>query len=313
MRHLTRLVSAAAAAGIALTACGGGTNVLKGKSPQDIVKLASTSVSSGSYHMALHGTVSIDTSKIQGLPPEALSSMTSMLKNMTMSGNGDVESPQRIKMTMSLKPLLSNDVVVVMYDGKVYVSQDGGKTYADGGSLNLQGLPITPEDQLNELKDTGQVTDQGATVRNGTNVEKIHAVISNDYINQVFSKLGGGGSGASAQEMQQLGQIFQQTMTLQNSSLDAYVRQSDGKMDSTDSTVNLSIDMGKFMQAILQLLSGMGQLPSGAAGQLPNVSGTMTVGESSTATFSGYGSRITVTQPTVDPNAPVPSGGIFGA
>jgi hypothetical protein len=316
MRHYARLAAALSAAGLAVTACGGSTNVLQGKSPQDIIKLASASVSSGSYRMALHGKVSIDTSGIQGLPPSAVGSMTSALKDMTIDGMGDVQSPQRMRMTMSLKPLSDKQMVVVLYDGKVYLSQDNGSTFADAGNLNLQGLPVSPEDMLGMLKDTGQVQDQGATVRNGTRVEKIHAVITNDYLNQVFSKLGNagaGGSGPTAKEMQQLGQIFQQTMTLKDSSIDAYIRQSDGRMDSNDATINLSIDMGKFFAAIVQIMGGAGQLPPGAANQLPNVTGSMVVNESVTSTYSDYGSKITVTQPTVDPSAPLPSGGLFGA
>jgi hypothetical protein len=309
MRHLTRLVAAVSVTALGLTACGGASNVLQGKTPQDIIKLASTSVSSGSYHLALHGKVSVDASQIQGLPADAMGSMTAVLKDVTIDGKGDVQSPQRMRMTMSMKPLIDKELVLVLYDGKAYVSQDGGATFADAGSLNLQGLPVSPDDMLTMLKDTGQAQDQGATVRNGTSVEKIHAALTSDYLNQVLAKLGG-----SSQTSQQLGQLLQQTMTLKDSSVDAYVRQSDGRMDSNDATVNLSIDMGKFFAAIMQILGSAGQLPSGSAGQLPTVTGAMVVKEAVTATYSDYGTKITVTQPTVDPNAPaLPSAGLFGA
>ena len=319
MRQLARLVTVASAAALTVTACGGSTNVLQGKSPQDIIKLASASVGSGSYHMTMHGKVNIDASGIKGLPPDAVSSMTSVLKNVTIDGRGDVQSPQRMRMTMTMKPLIDKTLVVVFYDGKVYVSQDNGATFADGGNLNLQGLPVSPQDMLTMLKDTGQLQDQGATSRNGTQVEHLHAVINADYLSKVLDTLSGSGnasgtSGASAQILQQLGKIFQQTMTLSNSSVDAYVRQSDGRMDSNDATVNISIDMGKFFAAIVQILGSAGQIPSGSAGQIPNVTGTMAVNESVTATYSDYGAKITVAQPTVDPNAPaLPSGGLFGA
>lgn len=307
MRHLSRIAAAVAAAGLAVTACGGSTNVLQGKSPQQVVSLASTSITSSSYHTTIHGTLSIDTSGIQGLPPQALDQFGSMLKGVTIDGSGDVQSAQRMRVTMTMKPLLSTPIVVVLYDGSGYVSQDNGKTFADAGSFNFSGLPVSPADVTSILKDVGPVQDQGSQSLNGDAVEKMHATLGPDFLSKVI----GQSSDSAGGQAQQLIQLFAQAMSVRSGGIDLFVRHSDGKLAAEDTTATIAVDMGKLLSALSQAFGG--QLPLGDAS---SVSGAMVMKITAHDTFSNFGAKFNITKPTVDPNAPgLPSGagGLFGA
>ncbi len=306
MQSLSRIAVTAAAAGLAVTACGGSGNALQGKSPQQIVTLASTSVTGGSYHMSFHGTLSVDAGGVQGLPPQALSQLGAMLSNVTIDGSGDVESAQRMRFTMSMKPLVDKQMVMVLYDGSAFVSMDGGKTFADAGSFNFNGLPVSPTDVAAILKDLGPVQDQGSTTQNGDSVEKLHATIGNQFISNVLSQNGGAMGGQAQQYLK----LVSQAITVQNGGVDLFVRNSDGRLETENTSATLAMDMGKLIQALAQLFGG--QLPIGDAG---GVSGSMIVKDAVSSSFSNYGEKVTITKPTVDPNAPgLPSGsGLFGA
>jgi len=304
MRQLRRIAAASAAAGLAVTACGGATNALQGKSPQQIVTLASTSINRDSYHMVLHATLSVDTGDVKGLPPEVLSQFGSSLHDVTIDGSGDVQSAQRMRFTLTLKPLVDKAVEVVLYDGGAYVSQDGGKTFADAGSFDFNGLPVSPADLASILKDLGTPQDQGSQSRNGATVEKLHAAIGQDFVNKVLSQMSGGA------EMQQLAQLFAQVMTVRSGGVDLYVRHSDGRLDSENTDATIAVDMAKLVSVLAQAFGG--QLPVDASG----VSGAMVLKEAAGVSFSNYGGKISISRPTVDPNAPgLPGGasGLFGA
>ncbi|HZS15357.1 MAG TPA: hypothetical protein VFC09_12235 [Candidatus Dormibacteraeota bacterium] len=305
MRHLPRLAATGLVAGLAVSACGGTADVLQGKSPQQIITLASTSVSSGAYHMSLDGRMSVDTSGVSGLPSGVMDQLGSMLGNLTMSGSGDVQSSQRMRFSMTMKPILDKAVEVVFYDGSEFLSQDGGKTFADAGSFSFNGLPVSPSDQVALLKDLATVQDEGSTTRDGQSVEHLHATLGPDYISKVLSKLGGN------PQMQQFATLFSQVMTLRSGSVDAYVRKADGKLDSEVTNASIAFDMKKLFSVLSQAFGG--QVPGGAGG-LGNVSGAMVLGESLTVQLSNYGENVQITKPTVDPNAPgLPSGGgLFG-
>lgn len=304
MRQLSRIAAASAAAGLALTACGGSTNVLQGKSPKQIVTLASTSIEQNSYHMVLHATLSIDASGVQGMPQQEMGQLGSLLKNVSIDGSGDVQSTQRMRFSLTMKPLVDKTVEVVLYDGAAYVSQDGGKTFADAGSFDFSGLPVSPADLSSILKDLGTPQDQGSQTRNGEAVEKLHASIGQDYVNKVLGQMNGGA------QAQQFAQLFAQVMSIRNGGVDLFVRHSDGRLDSENTQATIAIDMAKLMSVLAQALGG--QLPSDASG----VSGAMLVSETATSTFSNYGEKVSISKPAVDPNAPgLPSGagGLFGA
>ncbi|HXA27316.1 MAG TPA: hypothetical protein VN193_01095 [Candidatus Angelobacter sp.] len=309
MRHLARLASAGLAAGLAVTACGGATSPLQGKTPKQIITLASTSITSTSYHLTMHGGVSYDASGIQGLPAGTLSQITGSMQNMTIDGSGDVQDSTHARMAMTMKPLVDKSLQMVIDGDHVYMSEDSGATWADLGSFNFNGLPVSPSDAASVLRDLSNVQDMGATARNGSAVEHMHATVPPDYLSKQLSKIGG--TGQLGQMMQQLSTLITQAMTLKDGSVDAYVRSADGRMDSMDTHVVIAIDMGKFMAALMQAFSS--QAPS-AMGTLPNVSGSLTIAETVTEQFSNYGAKVTITKPNVDPNAPtLPGGGLFGA
>ncbi|HEV7678171.1 MAG TPA: hypothetical protein VGQ42_06350 [Candidatus Dormibacteraeota bacterium] len=320
MRTRPTLIAAGAIAALAATACGSGTsiathaNVLQGKSPDQIIKLASSAAATSSYRMGLHGVVSVDVSGVQGLPPAAAQHIAGTLKGLTLDGKGDVQDAKHARITMTLKPVVDKQLVVVLYGDKVYVSEDGGKTFADGGSFSLQGLPLTPDDLVTELNATGQIQDMGTTTRNGNEVKHLHAVLTNDYFQSLLNKVGG--SGAADPSAQQFGALIGQMLTVKDGSVDAYVRTADGKLDSSDSKFTIAIDIGKLMNLMLHALGSMTPAPdssTGATPEIPNISGSMNLSLNAGATFSDYGAKIAITQPTVDPNAPVPSTNLFGA
>lgn len=309
MRNLSRIAAVAAAGGLVLTACGGSTNVLQGKSPQQIVTLASTSIQSNSYHMTMRGVLSVDASGVKGLPPQMLNQFGSMLQNVTIDGSADVQSATRMRVTMTMKPLLDKTFVMVLYDGGAYVSQDSGKTFADAGNFNFSGLPVSPGDLSSILKDLGTVQDQGSQSRNGQTVEKMHADLGQDFINKVLGQAGGAGGSAQAQQFLQL---FSQVMTVRNGSVDLYVRHGDGKLDSENTSATIAIDMAKLISVLAQAFGG--QIPGGA--DASGVSGSMVMKEAVNVAFSDYGAKISISKPTIDPNAPgLPqgAGGLFGA
>jgi hypothetical protein len=305
MNRLASLFATGAVAALVATACGGATpqtNVLQGKTPDQIIKLASTQASSSSYRMKVHGTVTVDLSGLQGVPSKELDQVSSMLKNLTVDGTADVQDSKHVRMNLTLKPLLDKPVVAVLYDGQAFVSEDGGKTFADAGSFNLQGLPVSPEDQINSLKNSAQVQDLGPTTRNGTSVDHLHATLGPDYLSSMLNKAGG------SAEAQQLGQVFAQLFQVKDGGMDVYVRTADGKLDSSDTRLTMSFDIGKLMQLFAGALGGSAQVPPDA------VTGAMSLAETGTATFTDYGAKIQVTKPTVDPSAPkLSTGGLFGA
>lgn len=304
MRQLSRIAAASAVAGLAVTACGGSTNALQGKSPQQIVTLASASINQSSYHMVLHATLSVDTSGIKGVPQQELGQFGSILQNVTIDGSGDVQSAQRMRFTMTMKPVVDKTIEVVLYDGGAFVSQDGGKTFADAGSFDFNGLPVSPADVAMILKDLGTPQDQGSQTKDGQTVEKLHATLGQDFVSKVLSQMNGGA------QAQQFAQLFAQVMTVRSGGVDLFVRHSDGKLDAENTDATIAIDMGKLLAVLAQAFGG--QLPIDASG----VSGAMVLKEAGGVTFSNYGEKISISKPAVDPNAPgLPggAGGLFGA
>jgi hypothetical protein len=301
MRHLTRIAVLGTVVSLAVSACGGSSNALQGKSPQQMVQLASTSISSGAFHVVLNATMKVDTSQIQGLPPGTLDQMASALRDITMTGSGDVQDETHAKLQMTMKPLLDKQVQMILFDGSTYMSQDGGKTWADLGSFDFNGLQVSPSDAAAQLKQLSNVQDLGSTTRDGVAVQHLHADVPSDYVKQQLGKLGGGG-GQLGQLLQQLGPALTNAIQIKDGTVDAWVRQSDGKLDAMDTHMSMAIDMGTFIKAIAQAFGG--QIPSGDQSQINAISGAMTMVISSSQTYSNYGEKVSIEKPTVDPNAP---------
>ena len=306
MRHLAKLAAAGLAAGIAATACGAATNVLQGKTPTQIVQLASAQVTGQSYRLSIDGHFSIDVSGISGIPSDTLDQLAGAMKDFSMTGKGDVQNAQRLKlsMTLSLGSLGDKTFAAVLYDGHYYVALDG-KSFADAGSLNLQGIAASPDDIKSELQDATSVKDLGATIRDGQHVEHLQAHLNANYMNDMLNKVTGSGSGA--QSLQQAAELFKNVVTIGANTIDVYVRTSDGRVESVDTDMTMSFDMAKFVSLLTGQLGGAIP-PGGGAG---DVSGAMVMKITGTDRFTDYGARITVSKPTVDPNAPgLP--GLFG-
>jgi len=305
MRHLARFAAAGLATGLVATACGGATNILQGRTPAQIIQLASSRVSGLSYQMVLHGTVSVDAGGVQGMPAGALDAMGSVLHDITMDGNADVQDPQRVRMTMTVSLLPGKKLVAVFYDGGYYLSVDGGSTFSSVGSLNLQGLAITPSDVKSLLSGATNVKDLGLTTHDGERVEHLQATLGPNYINDELGKISGASSSPS---MRQFGSLLKDIFTVTDGTVDAYVRTNDGHVEAVLSHMVLSMDMGKLMGTVQQHLGG--QIPAGSG--ISQIAGSVVMKVDSTSRFTDYGARITVSKPTVDPNAPsVPN--LFGS
>ena len=300
MRHLGKLAATGLAASLLTTACGGVADVLAGLSPSQVISLAGAKVTTQSYRMAVHGTVAIDAGQVQGMPPSALEQMSGILKSFTVDGKADVQSAQRLRMAMSLSlpQAGAKQFVAVLYDGKYYLSLDGGRTFADGGGFNLQGITASPTDVKSLLTGTVDPRNLGTTVHDGQNVEHVRATLGPNYFNDVLDKFSG--SGAAASGAGQLRDLIKQIISVRSGTVDVYVRTLDGRIESTRSQVVIALDMGKLMSVLLHQFGG--QIPSGSA--LPQVSGSMLMTVSGTDRFSDYGASISVAKPTVDPNAP---------
>ena len=290
MLHLTRIAVLGTVASLAVTGCGGSSNVLQGKSPKQMVQLASASITSGAFHVVLHTSVRADTSQIQGASADQLGQVAGMFKGITVDGSGDVRDETQAKLQMTVKPLLDKQVQVILFEGHTYMSQDGGKTWADLGAFDFSGLQVSPSDAVAQLKELSSVQDLGTTTRDGVSVQHLHASVPPDYVKQQLGKAGGG-----------LPPGLSDAMQVKDGTVDAWVRQSDGKLDAMETHMSVSIDMGKFIKAVLQALGG--QVSAVDRSRASAISGTMTVAIGSTQTYSNYGEKVDITKPAVDPNA----------
>ena len=298
MRHLAKLAATGIAAALLATACGA-TNVLLGKTPDQIVQLASSRVTGESYRMTMGETTTVDASGVEGMPSSMLDAMTSAMSGITISGRGEVQSAQR--MTMNMTTSAAGKTVkmqAVMYDGHFYIALNGDNRFADAGTLNFQGAAATPDDIKQLLTNATAVKDLGPTVHDGQRVDHLSAMLGSDYISSVLNKVTGSGSGADA--IKAIAGLLKDVFTIRDATLDVYVRDVDGRVEAVSSHMTMAMDMGKF---VAKLIGQYGGRP-GAGSGLGNVTGALVMKITGTNNFSDYGAKITVTKPTVDPNAP---------
>jgi hypothetical protein len=257
----------------------------------------------------LDGKITIDASKLQNAPADVVNQITQALgggNGLTISGSGEEESPQRVQITMSLKPLVNQTITAVQYDGTFYYSLDGGRTFGSGGSLSslTSGFSITPDQSsklFGSLPDSA-FSDKGQTSMDGVTVEHFVATITKD---QLFQSLAGG-SGSSSSAQQNL-QLIEQFISVGNAAVDTYVRTDNGLLDRYSANFSLAFDLGKLVQAF----GGLGGSSPGSGAP----SGSLTIGVTANVHVHDYGASIHIDKPTVDPNAPkLPSGlgGLFG-
>lgn len=311
MRQMLKIAAAGLSAALLATACGStGANVLKGKTPEQMIQLASSKVTGESYHMTMDAKMAVDASGVQGMPSSMLDAMTTAMKGFSMKGDGDVQNAQRVKMTMQISTGgIDKTMAMVLYDGEYLISLDNDGRYADAGSLNLQGVNASPDQIKSLLIGAVDVKDEGTTVHDGVSVEHLHANLGPDYLKQQLDRMSGAsGSGAMAGAMQQLAQLLKDVFSVRNGTLDVYVRTLDGRVEAVDTGMTMAIDMAKFMTLLEQQYGG--QL--GGSSGLGDVTGSMVMNITGENRFSNYGAKITVSKPTVDPNAPSLPSNLFG-
>jgi hypothetical protein len=204
-----------------------------------------------------------------------------------------------------MQPLTDKQMVMVLYDGTAYLSTNGGSTFANVGSFDLQGMPMSPADVASALEGATGAIDLGPTVRDGQRVEHLAGRIGKDFLEKSLGKMTA--SGSLGQMLNQFGAVLAQAFSIKGGAVDLYVRPGDGRLVATAMTVTMAIDMGKLLAA---MTSTSGGRSSGL--DLSQVSGAVTMTETATTDYTDYGAKITVTRPQVDPNAPGLPGGLFG-
>ena len=232
-----------------------------------------------------------------------------LLRGVSLTGTGEQESAQRVRMTMSLKPLLTQQVTAVAYDGSAYVSLDGSRFSAVPSLRGLSGgFGATPNDLTQYLQGLTSVRDLGSTQQDGQTVEHLQATLDQSVLQKALSQAGAQASGTGAGQPGQLGQLFTQFFQLQGGTVDAYVLPSNGQLDRVDVSMKVAIDFDRLKQVVGGLAGGSA---TNAGAQIPGGSLGMTVDVG--VHYQDYGAAITVHKPTVDPNAPsIPSNGILG-
>jgi len=308
MRHTAKLAALLGAGVVATaTACGSGANALTGRSPAQVVQLAAAQLSGQSYQMAFDGRVTFDASQVKGIPQAEVSQLTGAMSNLSLGGRADVQNQQRVRMTVSVALAgITKAVTAVLYDGHFYVSLGGDGRFADAGSFDLQGLPVSPSDIRSALGGAGPVTDLGLTVHNGVRVDHLRAPLNATYLRDRMGKVTGSGAAASAANL--MGALFAQVIQVRDGSVDAYVRPADGRLDATEVRMTFALDMARLVTLLTTSLHG--HIPAGSG--VGDISGTLVMGLDATSRFSGYGTRITVARPSVDPGAPRLPSTLFG-
>jgi hypothetical protein len=303
MRLPLRSLSTAAIAAVTLVACGSSStsraNAFAGRSPADVVKASAVAAQQATMRFDLAATIGFDTSKVSGLSPSEQNQFGRIGSGVSFTGKGEIESPQRVRMTLSAKPLVPNDVTVVLYDGKGYISLDGSR-FSEGDVKSLtNGFQIDPTQITKFLDGAGSVTDQGQTVQDGQQVEHLQATIDTAQLQKLIA----GQSGASP-DASGLAQVFLQFITFKGATVDDYVDITTAKIDRLNVHFGISLDFDKLGQVFGALGGSSGASPS----SIPH--GQLTVNLTFGLHLYDYGATITVQKPTVDPNAPqLPSGG----
>jgi hypothetical protein len=316
MRLIHSVVPVTAVGALLLAACGSSssTNALSGVSPKQATIQSLQKFSTTSVKYDLDGKVTVDSSKLQGISSDQLHQITGALGGaggVTLTGTGEQESQKRSSVTLSVKPLVSQTVTAVTYDGEFFYSVDGGKTFGTGGSLSslTGGFGVTPDQsqQLFSALPDGSYSDTGQTQMDGLTVEHYSAAITKD---QLFQAISGASTSTGSQQQQNLA-LIQQFITAGTSSVDAYVRTDNGQLDRYTADINFGFDLGALVGAFAGLGSGSSSSTSGGAAP----SGTLGIGLTLGVHLHDFGTPITITKPTADPNAPkLPSGlgGLFG-
>jgi hypothetical protein len=280
--------------------------VLQGRSPQQIVQLASAHLGDQSYRMTLDGSVRFDASGVRGLPGDAAGALTGM-PEMHFTGTADVQSARRVRFVGHVAMAgIDKSFSAILYDGQYYVSSNNDGRYADAGTISFNGLSFAPSDIAKELSGLGVMRDAGAAVHDGVRTEHLQATLNRTFLSDLFSRATG--TGAVGSGLGQLARLFAEAVDISAGTADLFVRSADGLLEADDFTADFSVDMARLAHL---LISELGAKVPGDS-RIGDINGTLRATETSSTRFSDYGAHITVSKPTVDPNAPGLPSNLFG-
>jgi len=285
MRQPQRLMVLVVLAGLGLGACGTSTNtsnangaandnVLAGKSAHAIV-LDAAKDTPGSFRFTVTAKLAADTTGVKNVPPSTLQEFGPLGTGLTMDASGAEESPERLTVTVKLDGAATS-IVDVTYDGKAYVSNDGGKTFAVS-SATSQGTGIvdaSPDGVKQVLTALPSVTDLGATTEDGVAVEHLSAPVGNTLVTHFLTP--------------QTAQIAK-LLTVKGGTLDVYVRRDTGQLERVIVHASFLFDLGA---AFRSLSAGALSGASAPSGQV-----AYTLDENSQ--FTDYGAAVSITKPVV--------------
>lgn len=291
---------AAALCLVAVAGCGS-SSAINGLSPQAVIKLTSQKVGNQSLRADLDGRFIVDASHLTGVSPAQLKQFGAVANGYTLSGKEDQQTPQRLRLTVTLQPDYNNSVIVE-YDGQTFYSKDGTRFAAAGQLSSLTaGIGITPGDLTTYLGFLDNLKDLGSGTEDGITVEHYQSPIDQTVLDDVL----GASVSSQSPSLNGFSTIFKQFITVKSGSIDVYVVPDTGNLDRVDMKLQFDFDFSK-------ISSLFNATPNPKAVQ-KGPGGTLNFDVAVSAHLYDYGAKITITKPTVDPNAPKPpSGGLFG-
>lgn len=232
--------------------------------PQDAVLTAVHHASATSFRADISLTLSFTT------PPTDTGNIAALNgRSMTMHMQLNAESPQRNRVDVTADGL-NQHVVAVLYDGRLYMSLDGGKTFKTVSLSSVASGSYGEDTALSYLEDMATVTDQGAAEVNGVSVEDYHAELDPAKLTAaVRAALSNSGAGALVDKVLS-------SLKLTDGHVDAFV-DSAGHIVSENGTIDATMSLGAINASL--------------AGQ------SVILNEGFTGDFHDFGAAITVTPP----------------
>src|SRR5258708_93512 len=175
-------VAAVGVIGVVTMAGCGRSNALSGLSPGQAVQLANTKFTAQSFKFELDGKLSIDTSKLRG-DAQTQNQLKALGSGISLTGSGEAQNPQRVKVVLTITPLLDKPVTVIGYDGAGYAALDGAH-FSDVGSLKSAtgGIGVTPGDVSTYLSNLGNVQDKGAERMDSLDTEHYQVPLDQSFL-----------------------------------------------------------------------------------------------------------------------------------
>jgi hypothetical protein len=325
MTRLATLASGVMLCTLAVSACGSSGSSSSSRSPAQVLADAAGPVSSMSVRFDGSAAVTVDASKVTGVSPGILGQISAFAQGGSVTATGEQEKAGRDRLTLSFDAGgQKQSITLVVYDGQLFYSTDG-KTFGSGGSLKdyTGGVGIAPADIGGYIKSFPGFQDKGSTQQDGVTVEHYQAALDKSALGTLLppgqgsgsSSTGGGTSTSSSTSTSALSGalgFLEQLIDVKSGTADAYVTP-DGHLERFALQLSLGLDFTKLGPLLNGLAALGGSGSSSTATSAP--AGALTVDVTLGAHFTDYGSAITVTKPTVDPNAPPPPsfpGGLGG-